>query len=465
MSQVLIISPEEVPFEDNLAGGPGIRYWEFAQGLKRYGHKVTLAIPESCYSGEKWSEFTISTWDPNRLNKLCTKFDIVILPHVNSFLSTVYTHQVDAKIPTIVDLYDPVLIENINLQHKNELGLSTFLDYLKGVTSILGRGDFFICANERQYYYHVGVLNALGRINPLTYHRKILEIVPFGVPDEDPVHSRTVMRGRVVRGSDLVILWFSGIYPWFDAVTLVRAMPEVLKEVPQAKLVVMGGIHPKLHAPADEYKKTVAEAERLNLKDKVVFFTEWRPYAERANWYLESDIAVCTYKSTIETLLSHRTRVVDLLWGGLPVITSDGDELSSLLEVHGCGQSVSVGDQKGLATAIVRLLKDKEERQRMSQNARKLVKERFTWAKVLEPVNEFCKNPELAADRIDRKARQSVLAVTGNFEDYGKAVLEYQLATEKKMSNKVRLSYQAEGLSGFLRRIFRFLARRLRLGD
>lgn len=447
-----MISPDTIPLRDELAAGPGIRAWEIARGLERCGHAVTLAMPKDLFKNQK-ADIKIIPWELSSLKTISKGFDCVVVPQGRGDLAKAYAETVSSDIPTVVDVYDPVLVEFLSVRTKDKAGLENASLYLSEIVPLLKRGDFFICANERQRYYYIGILNVLGRINPLTFDQKILDIVPFGVPDEKPVHTKNVLKGKLVDRDDLVILWFSGIYPWFDAATLVKAMPDIVEEIPHAKLIFMGGVHPRLHAPADEYERTRKEAKKTGLLDRAIFFTEWRPYDERANWYLESDVAVCTYKDTLETLLSHRTRIIDLLWGGLPVVVSAGDEVSQMVTSRGCGLSVEVGEKKALSRAVISLLEDEALRRQMRENARKLVEEELVWDRVLKPLDDFCQNPRLAPDRMDADAGDSIVSAVDTLEAHQKFLVYLKQKRISDQVEKVKKIYSDEGARGIVRRI------------
>ncbi len=445
-----MICPDAVPGPGALPAGPGVRYWNIARSLAvDYGHRVTLAVPREDLGEPADDTVSLVGWDLETIPGLAQDHDCVILPHVHSGLSTIYREQVDPTVPTAVDLYDPVLIENIGLQPRDANGARDFAGYLSGVVPILKRGDFFVCANERQTYYYLGVLNTLGRINPLTYDEGILGLVPFGVPADPPRKDRAVMRGSLVGEDDLVILWFSGIYPWFDAHTLIEAMPTVIERLPAAKLVVMGGVHPRGHAPDGEYKRTVRRAEELGLVDKHVFFTGWRPYEERGDWYLESDLAVTTHKESLEAALSHRTRVIDFLWGGLPSITSSGDAVGEMLSARGCGLTVPPGDIGALAEAIISVLDDPRKRENMGQAARALAASELTWKNVIKPLADFCAEPHLASDRI-ADAPQELAAVVDTLAEHSR--LLGVAVPDPSAIEKFKNVYRTEGVRGVISR-------------
>ncbi|MDP1809419.1 MAG: glycosyltransferase family 4 protein [Actinomycetota bacterium] len=460
MSKVLVISPDAVPGSGVLAAGPGIRYWQMARSLANdYGHDVTLAVPAADFVEDNEAPCRTVAWELDNIAGLAGGYDCVVMPHVHSGLSTTYRAAADPAIPTAVDLYDPVLIENIGLQPADAAGARSFAGYLAGVVPILKRGDYFFCANERQKYYYLGVLNTLGRINPLTYRERILEIVPFGVDHQPAAKTRTVMRGSLVAKDAKVILWFSGIYPWFDAYTLVEAMPRVIEAEPKAMLVILGGVHPRGHAPDGEFRRTKSRAQELGLADKHILFVDWQPYSDRADWYLESDLAVTTHKPSLETELSHRTRVVDFLWGGLPAITSAGDAVGEMLARRGCGETVPVGDPAALASTIVDILGDDDKRAGMSAAAKALASTELTWSVVIKPLADFCAAPRVAADRRDPALAAEILPAVDTFEEHAR-LLEKQPVQTQKAWAKAREVYKNEGISAVVGKSLRKIGRR-----
>jgi hypothetical protein len=126
-------------------------------------------------------------------------------------------------------------------------------------------------------------------------------------------------------------------------------------------------------------------------------FVPWLPYAERGGLYAAADVGVCTYGDHLETRLSMRTRVIDMLWGGLPVVVSAGDEMSRVVETHGLGRTVAPGDPAALAQAVTALLADPAARREASTRARALAVGALSWDRQVAPLARYCTDVAMGA--------------------------------------------------------------------
>src|SRR5262249_54798831 len=160
------------------------------------------------------------------------------------------------------------------------------------------RGDFFVCASEKQRDFWLGHLAALGRINRATYDadptmRRLIDVAPFGIPEVPPPAGRPTIRGTMpgIGINDRVILWGGGVYNWFDPCSLVRAVDRVRRQHPNVRLVFMGGTHPNPEVPSMRVAaQATSLADDLGLTDRHVFFNAgWVPYDERHRFLLAAD--------------------------------------------------------------------------------------------------------------------------------------------------------------------------------
>jgi len=147
-------------------------------------------------------------------------------------------------------------------------------------------------------------------------------------------------------------------------------------------------------------------ADELGVLDANVFFNDaWVEYADRQNYLLEADIGVSTHRAHIETTFSFRTRILDYLWAGLPMVVTAGDHFAELIEREELGRVVPAGDVAALADAIEETLFDAAFRERVMRNVQQ-VAQRYTWPVVLAPLIHFVNDPKPAADRADPAARE-----------------------------------------------------------
>ncbi len=265
----------------------------------------------------------------------------------------------------VADIYDPFHLEQ--LEQTRDLVQATRRDVVRSATDVLNeqleRGDLFLCASAKQRDFWLGQLAAVGRINPSTYDdgeslERLLQVVPFGVSDDRPLATRKVLRG-VVPGIDddaKIILWGGGVYNWFDPISLLRAVDKLRARMPQVRLYFLGMKHPNPHVPEMRMAvRTRQLADELGLTDTHVFFNEgWVEYEDRQNYLLESDVGVSTHLDHVETEFSFRTRILDYLWAGLPVVATGGDSFAELIDERGVGRTVPAGRRRRARSGVVR---------------------------------------------------------------------------------------------------------------
>lgn len=302
----------------------------------------------------------------------------------------------------VVDLYDPYLF-SVLVQYKDKkVGAETSYSFMHQILEQhMLSADFSICASEIQRDYWIGRYCALGRLTPEMYEfdpslRKLIDVVPFGREPGEPVRNGPGLRDRVagIGKDDPVLLWGGGIWDWFDPLTIISAVSKAREKVPNIRLYFMGikSPNPKVEL-MQMAKDAIALAKELDLTDKHVFFGEgWVPYNERVNYLLDADIAVSAHFDLPETRFSFRTRILDYLWTGLPVLSTGGDPLSETIDRAGAGIAMPYRDIDAWSDAIVRLCLDKELREQCAQKSREL-SDSFTWDKTSRALVEFCRAP------------------------------------------------------------------------
>ncbi|WP_153035731.1 glycosyltransferase [Amycolatopsis sp. YIM 10] len=402
--RILVITGDAIT--ERMAG-PAIRAWNIAASLSGE-HEVRL-VTVNPLADPPPAPFAVSAAKRRDLTEPVEWADIVILQgHVLEMAPQL--KKADSAKIVVCDLYDPMHLELLE-QGRGVPDDKRAAD-LVGVTKVLEaqleRGDFFLCASERQRLFWLGHLAAMGRLSPRLYDadpttHSLLSVVPFGLSPEAPRRTGPGLRANVpgIAETDHVVLWAGGVYSWFDPLTLVRAIDRLRERRGDVRLVFLGMKHPNPEvAEMDIGSRTIRLADSLGLTGKHVFFNEqWVPYGERQNWLLDADCGVTTHYEHVETTFAFRTRVLDYLWSGLPIVTTDGDAFADLVRAEKLGVVVPAEDSEALADALEKALYDTEFANAAKERIAE-VAQRFAWPRALEPLVEFCRDPRPAADRL-----------------------------------------------------------------
>jgi glycosyltransferase involved in cell wall biosynthesis len=226
-------------------------------------------------------------------------------------------------------------------------------------------------------------------------------VCPFGLSAEPPRRTRPAIKGVVpgIDPGDKVILWAGGVYNWFDPLTLIKAVDRLRHDHGDVRLFFLGMKHPNPDVPQMRMAVQARQlADGLGLTNKHVFFNEsWVEYSDRQNYLLDADVGVSTHFDHVETTFSFRTRMLDYLWAGLPIVAVGGDSFGSLIDNEGLGITVREQDVDALTAALERALYDDTFVARCREQIAR-VRERFVWRRALEPLIEFCNDPRPAPD-------------------------------------------------------------------
>jgi GT2 family glycosyltransferase/glycosyltransferase involved in cell wall biosynthesis len=398
---ILVITSDAIT--ERMAG-PAIRAWNMADVLAGE-HNVQL-VTMNPHSDPPNAPFDVKYMPPAKMGPDVDWADIVILQgHVLEQVPKLKT----SNTIVVCDIYDPMHLEQ--LEQGKDLTATRRAHVVEVVTEVLSnqlmRGDFFLCASDRQRHFWLGHFGAIGRLTPTLYDsdpsvKSLLAIAPFGLSAKPPQRTGPGPRELVpgMGADDKLVIWAGGIYNWFDPLTLLHAMDRLRHKRPDVKLLFLGMKHPNPDVgEMDMATRTRSLAARLDLGRTVLFNETWVPFEERQNWLLDADCGVTTHYEHVETTFAFRTRVLDYLWAGLPIVTSAGDSFADLVEREGLGVVVPAEDPDALAAALEKVLYDAEFIQSCRERIA-VVRDRFTWETALAPLVEFCRNPRPAADRL-----------------------------------------------------------------
>jgi GT2 family glycosyltransferase/glycosyltransferase involved in cell wall biosynthesis len=445
--KLLIVSHDVI---DEKLAGPGMRYLELGRTLSK-DINVTIAVPRE--SSVEISPVEIQRYNndnPGSLKQLVDGSDIVL---VSSYLVDRFPFLEKSKARIVIDLYDPFVLENLHYYLDEPLESQEALNRQSvAFTNQLARvGDFFICGNERQRDFWLGVLTSNGRINPRNYSadpqfRKLIDVVGIGYPDKPPEVS-TLLRGAhpSIPADAQIVLWGGGIWNWLDPITLINAWISVIKQFPKARLVFLGTRHPNPDIPAHKMAEDAQSlADDIGEREKSIIFIEWLSYADREALLSEADIGVSLHPIHIETRYSIRTRILDYIWARLPILSTEGDITSEWIRDFGLGRVVEPHDAAAVEKALTTMLKRSKDSWKGQFDS---FGDANKWEHIAAPLQQYCLEGGYAADRLEREK-----LTAGVIETRGTPGLNWARA---------RFIYRSEGFGGLTHRTWRYIQRRI----
>ncbi len=174
--------------------------------------------------------------------------------------------------------------------------------------------------------------------------------------------------------NERIILFVGRIEPRKGLSTLIRAFEEVIKRIPEARLVIVG----------DTPLKKIYEYKAKKLRG-MIFFPGKVPARMIPTVYRSADVFVApaSGKESFGIVL------IEAMASQIPVIASDIEGYREVVVNGYNGLLFSAGDHKDLARKIERVLLDKNLAHKLGKNGRKYVENNFSWEIIAKKIENF----------------------------------------------------------------------------
>ena len=246
-------------------------------------------------------DFDVYVIDPASMAELEAWCDVIVF---QGYILHEYPVIRDSKKIIVADIYDPFHLEQ--LEQARDLGEKLRKDTVLGASYVLNqqltRGDFFLCASDKQRDFWLGQLAAVGRINPANYDAspslsKLIQLVPFGVSDDPPRQLRPAIKGVVPgigrrrQGHPVGRRHLQLVRP-ADAASARSTSCGCAGRTCACSSSACSTRTPTCPRCAWSSRRARL-ADELGLTDRHVFFNEqWVAYDDRQNYLLDADIGV-----------------------------------------------------------------------------------------------------------------------------------------------------------------------------
>jgi glycosyltransferase involved in cell wall biosynthesis len=403
--------------------GPAIRSVELARALLP---AVSPMIVAHRVDPDAQLPCPAATVSADVLRTLLADVDAVVL---QGPVTDWYPEVLRSAVPIAVDLYDPMHLEVLQ-----GAGAVDELPYvLNLVVDQLRRGDFFFCASERQRDYWLGMLSSLGRVTAEAYAedpdlRSLIDVVPYGISAESPVRTGPGPRETVngIGPDDVLLVWNGGLWDWFDTSTFLRALARVRHELPMVRAYFMGILRPGSSELAPAALEVMALSDELGLTGTVVFFNDWTPFDRRQDVYLDATAVVSLHHAHLESRFSFRTRLLDALWGRVPILCTNGDVVAGIVEELQLGVTVPPDDVDAVAQALRDLVADPALLER-ARGHLELAAPAYEWSHAVKPLAHWLERPTRRADHVVIQGLRAVDAQQARRDDLEKYANELKM--------------------------------------
>jgi glycosyltransferase involved in cell wall biosynthesis len=275
-----------------------------------------------------------------------------------------------------IDELDPDVVHLQWLVHRPDLDLRWLRSIADRRRTVLTAHDLWAMLEGRRGEWR-RVFDVVDRV--VVHSRRGLgELLRIGLPADkvariphavfDPGGPAGAM--PVAAGSTLLFFGLVRGYKGIDL--LLRALPEIVRRVPEARLIVAGDEHD----PVGPFRTLAAE---LRIADRV----EWRPTfqgePEIDGLMATAALVVLPYRRRIDS----SGVLASALGRERPVVVSDVGNLGETVEEFGAGKVVPPEDVDALAAACIHLLTDDEARARAIAGAR-AARAALTWGRAAE---------------------------------------------------------------------------------
>ena len=171
------------------------------------------------------------------------------------------------------------------------------------------------------------------------------------------------------KADQLLMLYVGGINPYRGLDLVIKAMPIILKSIPNAKLIIAG------------YGESQAELERLTRElnlCNVITFTGRVPFEDIPTYIGISDLCLVPSYVTPHVDTTITNKLFQYMLHKKPVVSSDAKPVARIFRETNCGLTFKDRDFQSLAQAVIEL-KDSHKRELLGNNGYQAAINQYHW--------------------------------------------------------------------------------------
>lgn len=260
-----------------------------------------------------------------------------------------------AKLTTGVPYTTTIPGSDVHMGAKNEV--------FRQMVGAASRNAGYVLSDSRHY---------LDQLHELGFYPEKTDLIRYGVNAQNfkpTAKDKTILKKLQLNEKDPIVVCVGRLVEKKGFIYLVKAMPDVLKKIPSAKLVIVG----------DGYERARLEAEvsKLKLTDSVIF-AGTISYDELSKYYNIADVFVMpSVKDEQGNLDASPVTMMEAMACGVPVVATKFAGSADLIINGETGFLVAEKQSKQIGQSIVSLL-SKGKKSTTKKQVRKIAVDNFS---------------------------------------------------------------------------------------
>lgn len=407
--RILILGHSPLPYENvSKIHAPGGRTWHFTKTaldlnsnvlliaaripniydknmdsitFERKGNLDYYSVENIIFEDKKWLKEKISAFNP----------DCVV--GVTAYPASVAA-DLDLDIPFWADIFGSIMAEaqakafvyndNSYLHH-----------FFKMESKVLGKADIFSVVSESQGFGLVGELGIWGRLSKETMGYRFVRVIPASIEPDEFKHTKNVIREKLAKKSDFVVLYTGGYNTWTDVDTLFHGLENTMSKNKDIVFVSTGG---QLQGHDEQTYENFKNMINTSQYKKRFHLCGWVPKEDLPNYYLEADLAINSDKFCYEAILGSRTRVLEWLCASLPFISTNLSEITNYLIENNLAYGFQQGNIKDLTDKIISISSNKQELVLKKDKLKQILVDEFSYKATSDELLNWLKKPTHSPD-------------------------------------------------------------------
>jgi len=388
MAKVCFISPEYLP----LSGGTGAYVYYLSRELMKHGDRVSIVTgydeARDIKVNEQLNVYFVKVFKAPVVKSFM--FAASSFRKLNSLRDSANVDITHVNLPLVPDFAVPTgfgrtLISTVHSTWKGEAEAIRGEPYsrLNSNEKFLVSFNWFLRIFEERMLERANKIIAVSDFTRRELHRfykldeSKIRVIHNGVDIEKfkpALDKRKIKLELGFSPDDITILSVGRLYARKGLFTLIESMPRVVNRFKNAKFIISG------KGQSNEMKKLVAHAERLGVRDNIVF-TGYYPDRKLPKLYQAADVfAFSTFYE------HHPFAVLEALSSQLPVVTTNVGGIPETITNGKNGFMCQPFNPREFSDRILYLLEHPAEAREMAFQARKTIEERFDWRLVIQKV-------------------------------------------------------------------------------